>query len=70
MRTDAIRRQRNRALRSALRKAIRAYRAMALEERAGAYASIQSRLDRAVTKGVITRNQAARLKSRLAPPAA
>jgi len=35
--------------------------------RAGKYSEMQSILDRAVKKGIISRNRAARLKSRLSP---
>jgi len=69
LRQDAVRRERNRAEMSALRRALRSYREMAPESRAGAYDALQSTLDRAATKGVISRNRAARLKARLAPAA-
>lgn len=67
MKTSAVRRERNRAARSALRLAVRKYRELATEDRAGAYNGLQSTLDRAVSKGIISRNRAARLKSRLSP---
>jgi len=67
MRTDAVRRDRNRAGRSALRTALRNYRGLPAENRTGAYNGLQSILDRAASKGIISYNRAARLKSRLAP---
>lgn len=69
MRQDGVRRERNRAQRSALRRVIRQYRELAAEDRAGAYNGLQSSLDRAVGKGIISPNRAARLKSRLSPGA-
>lgn len=67
VKTNLKRQSRNRAARSVLRKALRAYRESAGDERAAAYSNIQSVLDRAVGKGLIPRNRAARLKSRLSP---
>jgi len=69
MKTDTIKRERNRASRSTLRRAIRRYRELATEDRANAYNGLQSTLDVAVKKGLIPLNRAARLKSRLAPGA-
>jgi small subunit ribosomal protein S20 len=69
LRQDLVRRERNRAEMSALRKALRGYRELAPESRAAAYDALQSSLDRAAIKGIISRNRAARLKSRLAPAA-
>jgi len=69
VKTDAVKRERNRAGRSALRRALRVYRELALEDRTGAYNGLQSTLDVAVKKGYIPMNRAARLKSRLAPGA-
>jgi len=69
MRTDAIRRERNRAGRSALRRAVRVYRELAPEDRKAAYNGLQSTLDIAAKKGLIPMNRAARLKSRLSPAA-
>jgi ribosomal protein S20 len=70
MRQDVVRRERNRGQRSALRRVIRQYREMATQDRAGAYNGLQSSLDKAVGKGIISQNKAARLKSRLAPAGA
>ena len=58
---------RNRAGKSAMRLALRQYREMTAENRADAYPQIQSLLDKAVGKGFIPKNRAARLKSRLVP---
>jgi ribosomal protein S20 len=69
MRQDVVRRERNRAQRSALRRVIRQYRELAAEDRAGAYNSLQSSLDKAVGKGIISPNRASRLKARLSPGA-
>ena len=70
MRQDVIRRERTRGKLSALRRVIRQYREMATQDRAGAYNGLQSSLDKAVGKGVISPNRAARLKARLAPAGA
>jgi len=70
MRQDVIRRERNRGQRSALRRVIRQYRELAAQDRTGAYNGLQSSLDRAVGKGIISQNKAARLKSRLVPAGA
>jgi ribosomal protein S20 len=69
MKTDIRRQARNRAARSAMRRALRFYRERAAENRAEAFKALQSTLDKAVNKGVISRNKAARLKSRQAPSA-
>lgn len=69
MKTDEKRRERNRAARSALRRALRRYREMSADDRAGAYRGLVSTLDKAAGKGLISRNKAARLKSRCAPAA-
>ena len=69
MKTDAVRRDRNRAARSALRGTLRKYREMSAENRTDAYSSLVSSLDKAAGKGIISRNRAARLKSRLSPAA-
>jgi small subunit ribosomal protein S20 len=67
VKTSLKRQIRNRAGRSALRGALRKYRELSAENRATAYAEIQSVLDKAAGKGFIPENRAARLKSRLAP---
>ncbi len=68
-RQNLKRRLRNRALRSAFRSALKKYRELlAAKDIPGAQAGfqqIQAVIDRAVTKGVIHRNNAARRKSRL-----
>ncbi len=65
--TNLKRQERNRAAKSALRTALRKYREMSDEDKKGAIAALQSTLDSAVRKGIIHRNKADRLKSRLAP---
>ena len=59
---------RNRALRTALRNVIKKYRALLAagdkEGAQGALPGLHKALDRAVTKGIIHKNQAARHKSR------
>jgi len=69
LRQDEKRNARNRAERSSLRTSVRKYREMDAALRGGEFASLQSLLDKAVKKGIISRNRAARLKSRLAPSA-
>jgi len=63
-------RERNRALRTTLRTALKAYRTLLAAKDAkaaeGAYVEVQKRIDKAHTKGVIHANAAARYKSRLA----
>ncbi|MDH3196873.1 MAG: 30S ribosomal protein S20 [Candidatus Krumholzibacteria bacterium] len=74
LKQDAVRRERNRSTMSALRRELRKYRELTPESRPGAYDALQASLDRAATKGIISPNLAARLKSRLAssaqPPSA
>ena len=67
VKTNLKRQLRNRAGKSALRRALRQYRELSADDRPAAYAQIQSELDKAVGKGFIPKNRAARLKSRLAP---
>jgi small subunit ribosomal protein S20 len=69
LKQDVVKRERNRSTMSALRRALRKYRELTPESQPGAYDALQSTLDRAATKGVISPNLAARLKSRLAPSA-
>ncbi len=64
---DVKRTARNRADRGNLRTAVRAFRELEAAKRVGTYSELQSMLDRAVKKGIISKNRAARLKSRLAP---
>jgi small subunit ribosomal protein S20 len=66
MRADARRSDRNRARRSALRKAIREFRALEdAEARRARLGSIYSVLDKACKKGILHPNASSRLKSRL-----
>jgi small subunit ribosomal protein S20 len=67
VKTNLKRQLRNRAGRSALRRALRQYRELSADDRPAAYAQIQSVLDKATSKGIIPKNRAARLKSRLSP---
>jgi small subunit ribosomal protein S20 len=64
---DVKRTARNRADRGNLRTVVRAFREMEEGKRPASYSELQSILDRAVKKGIISKNRAARLKSRLAP---
>lgn len=67
VKTNLKRQMRNRSAKSALRLALRRYRELPAEQRAGAYPEIQSILDRAAGKRFLPSKRAARLKSRLAP---
>ncbi len=67
---DVKRTARNRADRGNLRTAVRAFRELEAGKRPAEYSQLQSLLDRAVKKGIISKNRAARLKSRLSPAAA
>ncbi|HEX5132688.1 MAG TPA: 30S ribosomal protein S20 [Candidatus Krumholzibacteria bacterium] len=67
LRQDAKRTARNRAERGHLRTSVRKYRELDTAQRPQEYASLQSLLDKAVKKGIISKNRAARLKSRLSP---
>ena len=69
LKLDEKRNARNRAAMSSLRLAVRKYRELETGKRPAEFAAFQSLLDRAVTKGIISKNRAARLKSRLAPAA-
>jgi small subunit ribosomal protein S20 len=69
MKTNARREARNRAGKSAMRRALRIYRERPEGDRAEAFKDLQAMLDKAVNKGLISRNKAARLKSRQAPSA-
>lgn len=66
MRQSAQRQQRNRGVRSRLRTAIKKYRQTGDKEKTEALAGTYSDIDRARRKGVIHKNAASRLKSRLA----
>lgn len=69
-RQNEKRRARNRHHRSTLRTALKRYRALLTaknsEEASQAYPGVQKAIDKAVTKGILHRNAAARYKSRLA----
>ena len=69
-RTNEVRRLRNKSVKSSLHTAVRAFRGAAAEgdkEKAGELlASTSRKLDKAVNKGVIHKNQAANRKSALA----
>jgi len=69
-RQNEKRRVRNRHHRSTLRTALKSYRALLegkkAEEAAQAYTGVQQAIDKAVGKGILHRNAAARYKSRLA----
>jgi small subunit ribosomal protein S20 len=67
MKTNLKRQTRNRAARSTLKTTLKKYIALPVEERKTAFPSLQAALDKAARKGVIHRNKAARLKSRLIP---
>lgn len=67
MKTSLKAQSRNRAARSALRRSLRLYREQTEGDRAEAYKNLQSILDKAVNKGIISANKAARLKSRQSP---
>lgn len=66
IRQNERRRLRNRAVRSKVRSAVKLARAAEGPERGASIAEAIRALDRAVTKGVIHRNTAARKKSALA----
>ena len=66
IRQNERRRLRNRAIRSQVRGAVKTARAIGGGELRGAIAEAIRALDKAVTKGVIHRNTAARKKSSLA----
>ncbi len=66
MRQNERRRLRNRAVRSKVRSVVKVARAVEGEPAAGAILEALRALDKAVAKGVIHRNTAARKKSALA----
>ena len=70
MRQADRRRGRNRAVRTALRSAIKRVRSASAEEGESAYRSAVRLLDRAARKGLIHKNAAARSKRRLGKVAA
>jgi small subunit ribosomal protein S20 len=69
-RQNEKRNARNRHLRSTLRTHLKKYRTLLqgkdAEAAGNGYSEIQQQLDKAVTKGILHRNAAARSKSRLA----
>lgn len=69
LRQSLVRRERNRAVKSSLRSALRKFReavaAKQVDEATSLRASTSRALDKAATKGIIHRNKASRLKSRL-----
>ena len=69
IRQTAKRTLRNRAARTALRSAIKKYRAGEKSARAASLPGTYSEIDRALRKGIIHQNAAARYKSRLAKTA-
>ena len=69
IRTSARKRSRNKARVSRLRGAVKRYRQTDSGKRAEVLPSTHSEIDRALAKGVIHRNAAARYKSRLAKKA-
>jgi small subunit ribosomal protein S20 len=70
IRQTAKRTLRNRAARTTLRSAIKRYRSAEGKAKSTALPSTYSQIDRALSKGVIHKNAAARYKSRLAKKAA
>jgi len=70
IRSSAKKRARNKARSSRLRGAVKKYRASDSKGRAASLPATHSEIDRALAKGVIHRNAAARYKSRLAKKAA
>jgi small subunit ribosomal protein S20 len=70
IRTSAKKRARNKARFSRLRSAVKSYRQTDAKGKAKALPATHSEIDRALAKGVIHRNAAARYKSRLAKKAA
>ena len=70
IRTSAKKRARNKARVSRLRSAVKGYRQTDAKGKAKALPTTHSEIDRALAKGVIHRNAAARYKSRLAKKAA
>jgi small subunit ribosomal protein S20 len=69
-RQNIKRRERNRAGRSTLRTALKSFRSLLsakkTDEAAKGYVGVQRVIDKAVSKGLIHKNAAARYKSRLA----
>ena len=71
IKTNAKRAERNKAARSELKTRVKnAVRAVGTDEGAAASQLAQKRLDKAASKGIIHKNQAARRKSRMMKAAA
>ena len=70
IRTSAKKRARNKSRVSRLRSAVKRFRETDSKKRAAALPLTHAEIDRALAKGVIHRNAAARYKSRLAKSAA
>jgi len=68
--TSARKRARNRTRVSRLRTAVKKYGSLDAKKKGEAIPATHSEIDRALSKGVIHRNAAARYKSRLAKKAA
>lgn len=70
VKTTAIRNAKNRSIKSDLKTAVKKFEGLLADknsaEAADFYKSVASTIDKAVTKGVIHKNTAARQKSRLA----
>jgi small subunit ribosomal protein S20 len=69
IRQTAKKRARRQARTSRLRTAIKSYKSLGTDARGGALAATHSAIDRALRKGALHRNAAARQKSRLAKKA-
>ena len=67
VKTSLKRQLRNRAAKSTLKTTLKTLQAMPQEKRDEAVRQIQSVLDKAANRGILHRNKAARLKSRLRP---
>ena len=67
VKTNLKRQMRNRAAKSTLKSTLKNLQAMPQEKRDEAVRQIQSVLDKAANRGILHRNKAARLKSRLRP---
>lgn len=70
IRTSAKKRSRNKARVSRLRRAVKGYNQADAAKKSEALPATHAEIDRALAKGVIHRNAAARYKSRLAKKAA
>jgi small subunit ribosomal protein S20 len=70
IRTSAKKRGRNKARVTRLRSAVKRYRLADAKGKAASLSATHSEIDRALAKGVIHKNAAARYKSRLAKKAA